>query len=33
MILAAGTTRKPGDVREATRQVLVALQKENWWRR
>src|SRR6202521_1264973 len=30
MILLAGTTRKPGDVREATRQVLVALERENW---
>ncbi len=30
MILLAGTTRKPDDVREATRQVLVALDRENW---
>jgi hypothetical protein len=32
MILVAGTTRKPGDVQEATRQMLVALERENWWK-
>ena len=30
MILVAAETRKRGDVAEATRQVLVALEKENW---
>jgi hypothetical protein len=33
MILIAGTTRERADVQEATRQVLVALERENWWKR
>jgi hypothetical protein len=32
MILLAGTTRKATDVDEATRQLLVALGHENWWK-
>jgi hypothetical protein len=32
MILVAATTRKPHDVAEATRQLLVALGHENWWK-
>ncbi len=28
--MLAGTTRKPDDVKEATRQMLVALERENW---
>jgi len=32
MILLAAATRKRADVAEATRQVLVALERENWWR-
>ena len=31
MILVAAETRKLEDVAEATRQVMVALEKENWW--
>jgi hypothetical protein len=30
MILIAGTTRKPADVQEATRQLLVCVERENW---
>jgi glutamine amidotransferase PdxT len=32
MILLAGTTKKRADVAEATRQLLVALGHENWWK-
>jgi len=32
MILLAGKTRKRADVAEATRQLLVALGRENWWK-
>jgi len=32
MILIAAETRKRADVAEATRQVLVALSHENWWK-
>jgi hypothetical protein len=32
MILIAGTTRKPDDVQEATRQMMAALEVENWWK-
>jgi hypothetical protein len=32
MILLAATTRNPHDVAEATRQLLVALERENWWK-
>ena len=32
MILLAAETRKRADVAEATRQVLVALGHENWWK-
>ncbi len=32
MILVAGTTRKPADVQEATRQLPMAVIHENWWR-
>ncbi len=32
MILLAAATRKRADVAEATRQVLVALERENWWK-
>jgi hypothetical protein len=32
MILIAGTTRKKTDIAEATRQMLVALGHENWWK-
>jgi hypothetical protein len=32
MILVAGTTQKRADVLEATRQMMVALERENWWR-
>jgi hypothetical protein len=32
MILLAGTTGEPTDVVEATRQVLAALDHENWWK-
>jgi hypothetical protein len=31
MILVAATTAKPTDVAEATRQPLVALEREKWW--
>lgn len=31
-ILLAGTTRKRADVAEATRQMMVALERENWVR-
>jgi hypothetical protein len=31
MILIAAETGKRADVQEATRQMLVALEKENWW--
>jgi hypothetical protein len=30
MILVAGTTKKKADVAEATRQLLVAVERENW---
>jgi hypothetical protein len=30
MILLAGTTGRAADIREATRQMLVALSHENW---
>ena len=32
MILLAAATRKRADVAEATRQVLVARERENWWK-
>jgi DNA-binding XRE family transcriptional regulator len=32
MILLAAETRKRADVAEATRQTLVALERENWWK-
>jgi hypothetical protein len=32
MILLAGTTRTRDDITEATRQLLVALGHENWWK-
>jgi hypothetical protein len=32
MILLAAETKKPADVQEATRQMIVALEHENWWR-
>ena len=32
MILLAAETQKRDDVAEATRQMLVALEKENWWK-
>ena len=32
MILLAAETRKPEDVAEATRQVLVWVERENWWK-
>jgi hypothetical protein len=32
MILHPATTEKRADVVEATRQILVALQFENWWK-
>jgi hypothetical protein len=32
MILVAATTKKRTDVAEATRQTLVALERENWWK-
>ncbi len=32
MILLAAETRKREDVQEATRQMMVALERENWWR-
>src|SRR6266705_1088594 len=32
MILIAAETRKRADVAEATRQMLVALGHENWWK-
>jgi hypothetical protein len=32
MILAAAETGKRADIAEATRQVLVAVERENWWK-
>jgi hypothetical protein len=32
MILVAATTRKRDDIAEATRQVLVCVERENWWK-
>jgi len=32
MILLAAETRKQAGVQEATRQMLVALERENWWK-
>ena len=32
MIMLAGTTKEAADVQEATRQILVALGHENWWK-
>jgi hypothetical protein len=32
MILLAGTTGDRADVAEATRQMIVALAHENWWK-
>jgi hypothetical protein len=32
LILLAAETRKRADVREATPQMMVALERENWWR-
>jgi glutamine amidotransferase PdxT len=32
MILLAAETRKRKHVQEATRQMMVALERENWWR-
>jgi hypothetical protein len=32
MILIAAETGKWADVQEATRQMLVALSRENWWK-
>jgi hypothetical protein len=32
MILIAAETRKRADVAEAARQVLVVLERENWWK-
>jgi hypothetical protein len=32
MIVIAGTTKKKADIAEATRQLLVALGHENWWK-
>jgi glutamine amidotransferase PdxT len=32
LILLAAETRDPADVAEATRQLLVALERENWWK-
>jgi hypothetical protein len=31
MVLLAATTLDPADVAEATRQLLAALECENWW--
>jgi hypothetical protein len=32
MIMIAARSRKRADIREATRQLLVALGHENWWK-
>jgi hypothetical protein len=32
MILVAAETREPIKLTEATRQLLVALEHENWWK-
>ena len=32
MILLAADTRERADVAEATRQLLAALERENWWK-
>src|SRR5438045_598882 len=32
MILIAAETRKREDITEATRQLLVCVERENWWR-
>jgi hypothetical protein len=32
MILIAGTTGERADIAEATRQVLVCVERENWWK-
>jgi hypothetical protein len=32
MVWLAATTLDPADVAEATRQLLVALEREKWWR-
>ena|SRR5437764_5298617 len=32
MILIAAETRKPEDIAEATRQLLVCVERENWWK-
>jgi hypothetical protein len=32
MVLFAATTLDPADVAETTRQLLVALECENWWK-
>ena len=32
MILLAAESRKRADVAEATRRVVVALERENWWK-
>jgi hypothetical protein len=32
MILLAGTTGNRADIAEATRQMLVAVERENWWK-
>ena len=32
MILIAAETRRPEDIAEATRQVLVCVERENWWK-
>jgi hypothetical protein len=32
MILVAATTRKRDDIAEATRQLLVCVERENWWK-
>jgi hypothetical protein len=33
MILLAATTKKREDIAEATRQVLVCVERENWYKR
>jgi hypothetical protein len=32
MIMVAATTRKRADVAEATRQLLVCVERDNWWK-
>jgi hypothetical protein len=32
MILLAAETRKRDDIAEATRQVLIVVERENWWK-